>query len=173
MSSITKPTASSYLGSVLAKQNSQNIPPANALTDFDNTLIRYGYGRVADLSQTCPQFVCVLNLASTSGGLTIPTWWAFYGNATKTNPSNLVRNSAGNITFQLPSTVSNEIDASTGVTNNITISLFAATATPQGSTGFIAQASASGNVINVYTFNSSMTPTDYAGKSVLIVAYGN
>lgn len=166
-----KSTASSYLGGVLAKVNNQNLPPDNQNTDYDNTTIRYAFADVAALTQTAPQAVCVITLATSTGGLVLVSNKTLWGNITTTAPA-LSRVATGLFTITYPATVSNEVDASIGITNNITTNFACAIAQMQsGSTLAFAQATASGNVITLNCFNSGGSANDLAGFQVAVVAW--
>ena len=151
------------------KINNANIPPANQQTDWDNTKLAPAISDVVALGLTAPRFWCRMTLAATTGALVLINWQANWGNVTTTTPI-LARTTTGVFTITLPTTVSDEYQASLGVTNNITLALNAAEGSLEGSTfGFI-NASASGNVITVNTANTAGSANDLVGVTVFIKA---
>ena len=152
------------------KINYATIPPANQATDWDNTKLAPGISDVVALGLTGCRFWCRVVLNTTTGGMSIPTWYANWTNVTSTAPVPS-RVGTGNYTITLPSMVSDEYDASVGTTNNITVNLVAASGTLEGSNfGFIS-CSASGNAINIYTATAAgSTPADFTAVTALIVA---
>ena len=163
--------AADYLGSTLYKQNNQNLPPDNSQTDFDNTLTRYGYNNIAALMQTAPRIIFSVTLAASTASMTLNWWYGMWQNASPQPPPIPSRSSTGSYVFTLPTVVSNEVDASIGLVNNITINLIGASFTPNSSSTFChCQGSASGNLINLYTFNNSGSLADFT-IPVVIVGY--
>lgn len=156
----------------LNKLNNTNIPPANPVTDWDNTQLAPGICDIAALGQTAPRFFARLTLAATTGALVLLNWKAVWGNVTTTTPV-LGRTSQGIFTITLPTTISNEYDASLGTTNNITLNLLAAKAsleTNNSQFGF-SNASASGNIITINIADNAASLSDLVGKNVFVVAY--
>lgn len=158
------------------KINSPNVPPANQATDWDNTKLAPAISDVAGLGLTAPRFWGILTCGASTGSLSMPAWQAVWKNVTPTVPV-LARLGPGLYTITLPTIVSDEYDASLGLSNNITLSLQAAHGTIQnlgGDFGFVS-VQASGNVITVNVGNVSGTPSDTVGAgafpSVLITAY--
>jgi hypothetical protein len=164
----SRSTASTF--DAINKINSANIPPAVQQTDWDNTKLAPAISDVAALGQTAPRFWCRLTLAATTGALVLVSWKAQWGNVTLTTPV-VARTGSGAFTITLPTTVSDEYDASLGVTNNITLALLAADAGVEGAVSYDVNASASGNVITLNTFNTSGTANDLVGVTVFVKAY--
>jgi hypothetical protein len=136
-----------------AKKNYQNLPPANPITDFDNTLLGAALGDVAELTQTAPRVIIQMTLASTTGGLVLNNWFANWKNVTPTVPV-LRRTSAGIFTITLPSTVSDEYSASVGLPNTHTVNLFSGVGNLEGATSlYSAAVSCVGNIITVNMCN--------------------
>lgn len=163
-------TASTY--DAINKINNPNFPPAVQSTDWDNTKLGPAISDVAALGATAPRFWAIFDVANTTGGLVLVNWQAQWKNVTPTSPV-LARTGTGAYTLTLPTVVSDEYDASLGLTNNITLSLSAAHASIISPTvfGFV-NASASGNLISVYTANTSGSAADFTlGTPVFVVAY--
>ena len=162
-----KATISTYNG--FGKIDSA-VGPTNPLTDWSNPALGGAVSDIAALGQTAPSFICRITLAASTSALTLNNWYAQWMNVTNTLPV-LTRTSTGVFTVQLPSLVSSEYSASVGVTNNITVNLFAASASLEGTTfGFI-NASASGNLITIHTANSSASANDLVGTTIFCAAY--
>lgn len=152
------------------KINYQLLPPVNPLTDWDNPSLARAASDVAGLGLTAPRIWVRLTLASTTGALVVVGWQAVWGNVTMTPPIP-ARSATGAFTLTLPTVVSDEYDASTGVTNNITVNLLAAHGSLEGSTFGHINCSATANLITIYTANAGGTANDLAGVTVLIVGY--
>jgi hypothetical protein len=166
-----KQDGTSYLGSVIGKQNYQALPPSNPLTDQDNTLISPGFVDIANLGQTCPQVVIGFTSATTTGGLVLTYYGALWINATSTLPV-MVRTGTGVYTFTLPATVSHEYTlAADNISNNITVNIMRATCNPVDTNCSPALASASGNVITVKLFDTTVTASDLAGANWTVIGY--
>jgi len=151
------------------KINDQNNPPAVVNLDWDNPSLARGMSDVAALGQTAPRFWCRLQLATTTAGLSVLNWEAQWINATPTAPVPF-RTTTGSFTITLPTMVSDEYDASVGVTSNIAVNLNAATVSFEGNTSYTGNASASGNVITIYTFSGGSL-NDLSGKTAFIQAF--
>jgi hypothetical protein len=168
MSLPNRSTASTF--DAINKINNANIPPAVQATDWDNTKLGPGVGDIAALGLTAPRFWARITLAATTGALVLNSWQAVWANVTVTTPI-LARTTTGIFTVTLPSVVSDEYDASLGITNNITVNLLGAVGGLESTTfGFI-NASASGNVINLHTANSGGSANDLVGSIIMVVAY--
>jgi hypothetical protein len=154
----------------LGKINDQNLPPASTALDWDNPSLAQGICDVAAIGLTNPRIWCRLTLSTTTGGLILLASWAVWSNATSI-PVTLARTTTGVFTITTPATVSDEYDASFNITNNISVSLSAAHASAEGSTPCFINASASGNVITLHTFNSSGSANDLSGSNIVVVAY--
>lgn len=146
------------------------IPPAIQNTDWSNPKLATAVSDVAGMGQTAPRFCGLLTLATTTGGLSMPTWRAVWQNVTSTAPV-LSRTTTGVFTVTLPSVVSDEYDGSLGITNNIAVSLFACSSSLTGTSAGLVNASASGSVITIHTFNTSGSANDLSGNQVLLVAF--
>jgi len=160
-------SGSSY--GALNKLNSQNLPPSNLQTDWDNTTLAPAICNIAGLTQVSPRFVCRVKLATSTGGMSILSWYSVWNGATGTNPV-ASRSSTGSYTITLPTTVSDEYNASFNVVGNHTVALLGATGASEGTTYCSLQCSAVGNVITVNSFNSSNVLSD-STSIALIVAY--
>lgn len=165
-------TASTY--DAINKVNYNNVPPANQALDWDNTRLGPAIGDVAALGLTAPRFYCNFLVANTTGGLVLVSWQAVWKNVTTTTPT-LARVGTGHYTVTLPSVVSDEYDASLGLTNNITLMLNGGATAAIGSAtvfGFVNASVNGANGIDVYTANTSGTPTDFTlGTGIFVVAY--
>jgi hypothetical protein len=148
------------------------IPPSVQSTDWDNPSLATCTSDVAALGQTAPRFLCRIQLASTTGALVLTTWFAQWGNVTPQTPV-LARTGTGVFTITLPTVVSDEYDASVGISDNITVNLFAASANLDnisGTFGFI-NAQASGNVISIACADTTGAANDFATHHITVVAY--
>jgi hypothetical protein len=153
----------------LAKTNYQNLPPSNPLTDWDNTLLAPAICNIAGLGLTAPRITLRVQLAASTGGLSVITWYAVWKNVVTTTPVPN-RTTTGTYTFTLPVNVSDEYDASIGITGNQPVQLFMAQGNVEGSTFGHLQCSANANVITVYNFNSSGNLAD-STAIISIVGY--
>ena len=164
----SRSTISSYDGQ--NKVNSVGIPPAVQSTDWNNPLLAACTSDVAGMVQTAPRFWCRVVLAATTGGMSISNWEANWINATSTAPVP-AHSSTGVFTITLPTTVSDEYDASVGLTNNVSVNLIAASGSLEGSTAGFINCSASANVITINTFNSGGSANNMAGTTAFVIAY--
>lgn len=168
----SRSAASSF--NALGKADSQNLPPANSTgpgnTDWQNVPLSQAIGDVAALGLTATRFWARITLNSTTGTLSLLNWWALWSNATTTTPV-LARTGTGVFTVTLPTTVSDEIDAFNGTTNNITTNLLAASASVEGSSPGLVNASASGNVITLNSFTVTGSPNDLDGYVAFVRAF--
>jgi hypothetical protein len=160
-------TASTF--DAINKINDQNVPPAVQATDWDNTKLGPGVSDVAALGQTAPRAWIRFTTASSTGALVLVQWQAVWINATPTTPI-LTRTGTGVFTITFPTVVSDEYDASLGVTNQITLSLNGALVGVEGATFYNVNAQASGNIITVHT-GSSGSANDIAGTTLMVLAY--
>lgn len=162
-------TASTF--DAINKINNATIPPAVQATDWDNTKLAPAISDVAGLGLTAPRFWARMTLAASTGALVLLTWQAVWKNVTTTTPT-LARTATGTFTITLPTVVSDEYDASLGLTNNITVALQAAHANLEASStfGFI-NASASGNIITITTATTAGAANDLVGANIFVVAY--
>jgi hypothetical protein len=152
------------------KINLANIPPAVQQTDWDNTKLAPAISDVVGLGLVSPRFWARLTLADSTGDMVLNNWQAVWSNVTTTTPI-LAKVTTGQFTITLPTTVSDEYDASVGTTNNITLNLLASSGKIEGSTfGFI-NCSASGNVISINTADHTGSANDLAGVTVFVTAY--
>lgn len=161
-------TASTY--DAINKINNPNFPPAVQATDWDNTKLAPAISDVVALGLPAPRFWARVTLAASTGAMVLVAWQAQWKNVTPTTPV-LARNSLGTFTITLPTVVSDEYDASLGLTNNITLALQAAQGNLESNTFGFVNAQASGNVITIYTANSSGSNNDLAGLTIFVVAY--
>lgn len=161
-------TGSTYDG--INKVNYASIPPANQTIDWDNPSLGSCVCDVAELGLPAARFWMRLTLAASTGGLSVLNWQAMWSNVTTTQPVP-TRTSTGIFAVTLPTFVSNEYDASFGVTNNVPLILNGASANLEDAVfGFI-NAKASGNVITIHTADTSGTASDLAGSVLFIKAY--
>lgn len=145
------------------------IPPCIQSTDWSNPKLAMCTSDVAAMAQTAPRFLCRFLPAASTGALSC-SWRAVWQNVSGTPPV-LTRIGVGHFTITVPTFVSNEYEYSLGITNNVQVNLFAATVSIEGSTfGYEAHASASGNVINVYTALSGAA-NDAVAIPMTILAY--
>jgi hypothetical protein len=163
-----KDTGATY--QALAKQNYINLPPANAEWDWDNTLIAPMMCNVAGLGLSAPRAGFRLMLASSTAGMTLLSWNAVWQNCTPTTPI-IARTGAGVFTVTFPTSVSDEYNASLGITNTHTVQFGRATASLEGSTFGLVNVSAVGNVITINTANTSGTPNDLVGSVVSVSVF--
>jgi hypothetical protein len=152
------------------KINNANVPPAVQQTDWDNTKLAPAISDVAALGLTAPRFWARVTLAASTGALVLLAWEAVWKNVTTTTPT-LARSSAGVFTVTVPTVVSDEYDASLGLTNNITVALQGAQANLESTVFGFVNASASGNVITLHTADSSGSANDLVGSDIFVVAY--
>lgn len=161
-------TGSTY--DCINKVNNATVPPANQATDWDNTKLAPAISDVVGLGLTAERVWARVTLGASTGALVLVAWQAVWKNVTPTTPT-LARTGTGVFTITVPSVVSDEYDASLGLTNNITVALQAANGNIEGTTfGFI-NCSASGNVITINTANAAGSPNDLAGVTVFVTAY--
>lgn len=154
------------------KVNNQGLPPANQSLDWNNPLLAAATSDVAALGQTGPRFWCRLTLAASTGSLVLLQWRSVWQNVTTTAPIP-ARTSTGLFTITLPNFVSDEYDASVGITNNISVNLGAGHGNIEGSgLGKEVNVSASGNVITIYTgLSGSAAANDLVGTTISVFVY--
>jgi hypothetical protein len=153
------------------KINDQNQPPANQPLNWDNPSLGRCVSDVAALGLVSPRVWLRMTLSTSTGGLVLVSNWSVWSNATSTLPV-LGRTTTGVFTVTLPTEVSDEYDASFNTTNNIAVNLSAARGGLESSSvfGFV-NASATGNVITIYTADKTGTPNDLNGVTLFLVAY--
>lgn len=163
-------TASNY--DALNKINDQDLPPTDHTLDWDNPSLASAVCDVAGLTQTALRFWCRLTLNTTTGGMVLNEWHAVWGNVTVTAPVP-ARVSTGVFTLTLPTTVSNEYDASFGTTNNITVNLKTGFANMESAVSAGLNVSCSGNVITIRAFNpATAAPADFASDVISVFCVG-
>lgn len=152
------------------KINDQNLPPANQPLNWDNTKLAPGVSDIAGVVNVAPRIWARITLATTTGGLVLINWWAMWANATFQAPT-LSRSTTGVFTLTTPPTVNDEYDASFGNNANIPVALLAAMGSLEGSTPGFVNASASGNVITINTFDHTGSASDLNGVTLFIIGY--
>lgn len=159
-------TISTYGGQ--GKQNYGSLPPSNQITDWDNTKLSPAVGNVAEMTLTAPRFSCRLQLATTTGGLSVLDWNAVWGNVTTTAPIP-VRVTTGSFTITLPAQVSDEYSASIGQPNTHTTQLKRGICSFEGNGTFgFCNVSAVGNVITIYTADHTGAASDMNGVIISV-----
>ena len=148
----------------LGKVDYAQVPPANSVgvnnTDWSNPMLAGGISDIAALGQTACRFWARVQLATTTGGLSVLNWESMWSN-TPTSAPVPSRTSSGLYTLTLPTLVSDEYDYSVGVSDNITVNLLAAEGSLEGANFHFISVSASGNVITINTATAAgTTPAD-------------
>lgn len=151
----------------LSKQDYQNNPPADPVTDWSNPLIAPAFCNVAGLTQTAQRVAVQMTTGTSDGYLILNSWAAVWGNITTTAPV-LHRVSTGVFTITFPTVVSDEYNASIGIMNNHTVNLTMGWGNIHDTAGFIS-VQPSANVITV-KLTSSGSPSDFAGDKIDIFA---
>ncbi len=151
-------TIATYNGA--GKVNYALVPPANSVgannTDWDNPSLATCTSDVSALGQTACRFWARVQLATTTGGMSVLNWQSMWSN-TPTSAPVPARTSSGLYTLTLPTLVSDEYDYSVGVSDNITVNLLAAEGSLEGANFHFISASASGNVITINTATAAGT----------------
>ena len=139
----------------LGKVNYSQVPPANPLTDWSNPQLAPAITNVAGMTLVTPRVLVQFTLAATTGALVLNEWFAVWSNVTTTAPV-LVRTGTGVFTVTLPTVVSDEYNASIGITNNHSVNLLMGWANLEAATAvYSASVSCVANVITIKTFNTS------------------
>lgn len=154
----------------LGKIDNQNLPPSDDRTDWSNPSLARAICDVAALGLVSQRIWLRMTLSSTTGGLVLNNWFANWSNITTIVPT-LSRTSTGLFIITLPTSVSDEYDASFNILNNISVNLSAATANLEGATPGFLNASASGNIITIHTFDATGTLSDLTGKTIFIQGF--
>lgn len=151
------------------KVNDQNNPPAIQSLQWDNPSLGRAVSDVAALGLTGTRVWLRITLASTTGGLVIPVWWANWSNIQPVIQPIPTRLSQGSFTVTLPTTVLDEYDVSVNQPVPIPLILLSVTGSLEGVPGAVS-CSANANIITINTFNVTGSPNDFAGQTILVVA---
>lgn len=145
------------------------LPDAESVASLGGTKVNYGVAPVdpstdvsssnwndvildvASMSRVCPRSKLAFTWTGTA--VSVTAYEAMWKGGTATVPTG-IRTGTGSFTFTYPATVTDE----NGGTHSV--NLTSATGWAEGSTLIHVQASASANVVTVYTFNAAGTLTD-------------
>lgn len=137
------------------------VAPVDPTTDVDAAFFNKMAADVAMASRMVSR--CSVAFAGSASAPTVASFEAVWKAATGTSPTP-ARTGTGTFTFTFPTSVNDEL----GVSH--VLNLTSAEARAEGSTLYPCQASASGNVITVYVFNSAGALNDAVGVTIRVKA---
>jgi hypothetical protein len=164
-------SANSYLGSVVGKQNYQQIPPSNPATDFDSTLISPGFVDVSRMTLVCPKVFLQFSTGTSTGALDLLAYSSMWFNSDPGTPV-LAYVSTGVYTFTFPTYVSQEYtQQANNVSQNIPVVLTGGVGSFATIAGMVAVNAGSANVITVSVFNSSGSAHDFTAAVINLYCF--
>lgn len=137
------------------------LPVRDPSTDMAAAKFNLLAATVAMGSRMLPR--CEVAFAGAASAPTVASFEAVWKGATGTSPTP-ARSGTGTFTFTFPTSVNDELGTAH------VLNLTSARAWAEGATAYTCQASAAGNVITVYVFNSAGALNDAVGVTIRVAA---